>query len=72
MSLREWEEYRRRSTSAVLIVTTENNWSCSHRLIMEGTRTILPIMGTLWQLECFLKLPVQVATELFAATIPMA
>ena len=36
MSLREWEEYRRRSTSAVLIMTTESKWSCSYRLLMEA------------------------------------
>ena len=50
LSLREWEEYRRRTTSTVLILTTESKWSCSYRLLMERTRKMLPIMGSLWQL----------------------
>ena len=54
MSLSEWEGYRRRSTSTVLIMTAENKLYCSYRLLMEGPRKILPIIGSFWQQVCFL------------------
>ena len=73
MSLREWEEYRRRTKSTVLILTTESKWSCSYWLLMERTRKILPIIGSLWQLVlCLISYLAQVAIKLCAATIPRA
>ena len=54
MSLSEWEAYRRRSTSTVLIMTTESNLNCIYRLFTEGISRILPVIVAFWQLGCFL------------------
>ena len=54
MSLREWEEYRRRSTSTVLPMPTRCTWFRNHPMIADQISAILSVLGSLWLLVCLL------------------
>ena len=54
MSLNEWEEYRRRSTSTVLLTTNESSLSRAYRLLLKEPGEFVPILVSFWQLVCLL------------------
>ena len=48
MSLREWEEYRRRSTSTVILKTTERNLNFFSQLAASVTGRAMPVIVGIW------------------------
>ena len=50
MSLYEWEELRRRSTSTVLLTTDESSLSRAYHLLLEESGKLVPLFVSLWQL----------------------
>lgn len=50
MSFTEWEAYRQRTMSTVLLTSTANRQFSTSCFLMEGTRELLAILVSLWQL----------------------